>query len=390
MANVQLRGVGKEFADGTTAIAGLDLTVDDGELFVIVGPSGCGKTTVLRMVAGLDQPTRGEVLIGGVRANDLGPQQRDIAMTFQQHALYPHMSVAQNLGFPLRMRGVHARRVAARVLEIAELLDLDDVLDRWPRQLSGGQQQRVALGRSLIREPRVFLMDEPMSNLDTGLRIESRAQIMKLQRRLGTTTLHVTHDQVEAMAMADRLAVMRGGSIVQCGPPTELYQRPADMFVAQFLGSPPMSIVRATVVRSDDGVGLRLGAQTVGLDAAALARRPWLRRMEGCPVAVGVRPEALRRDETGPLVASVAYTEALGSERLVHASIDAPSVSLTDDGVVTGSDRHSMIATYLDVHARVNRWAPYRMRVDTDSLHLFDLSTGAAIDPVSRVVSGTT
>ncbi len=381
MANVQLRGVGKEFADGATAISGLDLTVDDGELFVLVGPSGCGKTTILRMVAGLDQPTWGEILIGGVRANDLGPRQRDIAMTFQQHALYPHMSVAQNLGFPLRMRGENARRVAARVREVARLLDVDDVLDRRPRQLSGGQQQRVALGRSIIREPRVFLMDEPMSNLDTGLRIESRAHIMKLQQRLGTTTLYVTHDQVEAMAMGDRLAVMRNGRIVQCGPPTEIYERPGDMFVAQFMGSPPMSIVRATVVRSGDGVDLRLGAQAVGLDDTALARRPWLRRMDGRPIAVGVRPEALRRDETGPLVASVAFTEALGSERLVHASIDAPCVSLTDDGVVVGADRHSMISTFLDVHARVNRWEPYRMRVDTDSLHLFDLSTGAALDP---------
>jgi multiple sugar transport system ATP-binding protein len=380
MSSVQFRGVGKRFANGVEAIRDLDLTIRDSELFVLVGPSGSGKTTVLRLVAGLDRPSSGEILIDGARVDDAGARRHDIAMTFQQYALYPHMTVAENLGFPLHVRRVHARRVAARVREVAELLDIDEVLDRRPRRLSGGQQQRVALGRSMIREPRLFLMDEPLSSLDTKLRIESRSQILKLQRRLGTTTLYVTHDQVEAMALADRLAVVRDGRVVQTGPPSEIYERPVDMFVARFMGSPPMSIVRATVLRSGDDVVLRVGAQTLSLGPGALVRRPALRGMHGRQVAIGIRPEALRRDEAGSFVASVESTEALGPDRLVHASIDAPSVRLTDGGVTTGPDRRSTIATYVDAHDPVSLWEPLRLRVDTTGVHVFDLSTGAALD----------
>ena len=373
MSSLQLTDVWKIHPDGFGAVRGVDLTIDDGEFVVIVGPSGCGKSTLLRMVAGLEEVSSGDVSIDGVRANDLTPQQRDIAMAFQQHVLYPNMTVAENIGFSLRIKGIHADRVAERVRDVAALLSLLDLLDRRPHQLSGGQQQRVGLARSIIRSPRLLLMDEPMSNLDTKLRIESRSEILTLHERLGTTTMFVTHDQAEAMALGDRVAVMREGRIVQCGPAMEIYMRPADLFVARFVGSPAMSVVRATVTCGGGSVSLAIGAQTVEFEPAALDRQPGLARMDGRDVAVGIRPEALTRDVDGQLVASVEFTESLGAEQLVHCEIAAPSVgeSLRADG-----DRMVTLHTYLDVHDHVSIWQPLALRVDTDQLHLFDLVSG--------------
>jgi multiple sugar transport system ATP-binding protein len=380
MSSLQLKNLTLTYPDGFRAVRGLDVSVEDGEFFTIVGPSGCGKTTVLRLVAGLEDPTSGEILIDGVRVNELGPRGRDIAFAFQQYALYPYMSVAENLAFSLRVAGVRPNEIRRRVDDVARLLEISELLDRRPSRLSGGQQQRVALGRSLIREPRVLLMDEPMSNLDAALRVQGRAELLMLQRRLGTTTLYVTHDQTEAMAMADRIAVMRDGEVVQCGPPMEVYSHPADMFVAQAVGSPPMSIVRAVVERRDDNLILRLGSHSVPIDDTVVAQRPALDAMDGRQVGVGLRPEMLHRDERGPIAASVAGTELHGGDRLLSATIDARSVNQRLGSVCDGVDRHSTIATFVDAHADIDPWKPLRLRVDLGDVHLFDLSTGARIE----------
>ena len=262
MTSVQLDDVGKVYPDGFEAVRHVDATIDAGEFRVLLGPSGCGKSTLLRMIAGLEDATSGTIRLDGRRVNDDGPRARDVAMAFQEHALYPQMTVAENIGFPLRMAGIHRRDVAERVDEIAGLLRLTDVLGHKPSRLSGGQQQRVALGRSLIRSPRLFLMDEPLSNLDAHLRIDARREIRRIQQRLGTTTVFVTHDQDEAMSLADRITVMADGRVVQTGTPTEVYRRPADIFVARFVGSPAMNLVVATVVDADT---LRIGSNTIRL-----------------------------------------------------------------------------------------------------------------------------
>ena len=360
-------------------MADLDLEVGDGELFVLVGPSGCGKTTVLRMIAGLENVSSGEVVMDGVVINDLEPGERDVAMAFQAYALYPHLTVAGNIGFPLRTAHVRGATVDRRVREVADLLQLADVLDRWPNQLSGGQQQRSALGRALIREPRLLLMDEPLSSLDTKLRAETRSVIWRLQRRLALTTVCVTHDQVEAMSMGDRIAVMRQGRIVQCGPPLELYDTPVDLFVAQFIGSPSMNVIEAHVAGSGEALALRIGRQTVALDDEALARLPVLPRLVGRNVALGVRPEAFKRDESGSLVASVSYSERLGPDQLVHATIGARRVSSAERGATIDHDAVAPIVVALEASAAVNVWEPLTLRVDTSQIHLFDLSTGAAL-----------
>ena len=374
MTKIQLDDVSKVYADGVVAVRHVDLDIDDGEFRVLLGPSGCGKSTVLRMIAGLEEASDGEIRFDGERTNDFGPRQRDVAMAFQQHALYPHMTVAENLGFPLKVTGVHAADITARVEEIARLLRLTDVLHRRPSRISGGQQQRVSLGRSIIRSPRLFLMDEPLSNLDAKLRIEARAEILGIQRRLGTTTVFVTHDQAEAMAMADRITIMRDGRIVQTGTPTELYAAPTDLFVAQFLGSPKMNVVVATVIEDGDGHALEIGSQTLSLrDPSSPAR--WS-TLVGRRIAVGIRPESLERVPDGELLASVASIEALGPELLVHALIDAPTVELTASGIEVSTDRESPIAAFTDAHDHVDLFAPFALRVDSAAIHLFDLETG--------------
>ena len=294
MAEIRFDDVTKQFEDGTLAVDRLDLTIDDGEFMVLVGPSGCGKTTSLRMVAGLEDLTSGEIRIGDEVVNDLPAKRRDIAMVFQNYALYPHMSVAQNMGFGLRLRGVPRAARDHRVREAAAVLDLTELLDRRPRQLSGGQRQRVAMGRAIVREPRAFLMDEPLSNLDAKLRVQMRAEIARIQQRLGVTTLYVTHDQVEAMTMGDRVAVMRNGILQQVASPTTLYERPVNLFVAGFIGSPAMNLVEAVVRVADDSVQLEVGTQTIMLAPSFVRARPVVRRYHDQTVALGIRPEHLQ------------------------------------------------------------------------------------------------
>lgn len=379
MTSIQLDDVSKVYADGVVAVRHVDLTVDDGEFRVLLGPSGCGKSSVLRMVAGLEDATSGEIRLDGECVNDVGPRHRDVAMAFQQHALYPHMTVAENIGFPLKLCGESSTLIAERVGEIAQLLHLDDVLDRRPNRLSGGQQQRVSLGRSIIRSPRLFLMDEPLSNLDSRLRVESRAEILRIQRRLGITTLFVTHDQAEAMAIADRITIMRDGVVVQTGTPTELYRHPADLFVAQFLGSPKMNVMVATVVERVGGFGLEIGAHTIPLTGSPPVGHPTWSSMVGRRVAAGIRPESLKRVSDGELLTSVESTELLGAEQLVHALIDAPTVEVTSTGVEISRRRESPITAFADAHDPVSLWEPFALRVDSAAVHIFDLGTGRAI-----------
>src|SRR3954452_14229586 len=285
MASVSFEEVSKLFGDGTRAVDRLDLDIADGEVMVFVGPSGCGKTTALRMVAGLEDISGGVVRIGERVVNDLSPKSRDIAMVFQSYALYPHLTVRDNIAFPLKIAKVPKDEIRRRVAEAARILDLEPYLQRKPRALSGGQRQRVAMGRAIVREPAVFLLDEPLSNLDAKLRVQMRADIKKLQDDLGTTTIYVTHDQVEAMTMGDRVAVMRKGELQQVAPPQELYDRPANIFVAGFIGSPAMNMLEADVERSADGVELVLGDARLSIDLARLGS------YAGATVVVGIRPE---------------------------------------------------------------------------------------------------
>ena len=379
MSTLQLNKLSKTYENGYVAVTGLDLVINDGEFLVLVGPSGCGKSTVLRMVAGLEDITDGDMLIDNRRVNDMSPQQRDIAMVFQNYALYPNMTVAANIGFAMKLRKIDKATIDAKVKEVAELLELTPVLDRKPGQLSGGQRQRVAMGRAIVREPKLFLMDEPLSNLDAKLRVQTRGEISRLQRRLGITTMYVTHDQVEAMTMGDRVAVLRRGNLMQIASPQQLYLTPDNLFVAQFIGSPSMNVMRATVVGAGGEVALKIGAQTLHLDHVAIARLPGLRRMVGQDVAVGMRPEALGTEGSGSLDVLVELVEMLGSELLVHATIDAPLVRQTDDGVETGSDPTSMIIASMDARNTVQVAERITLAVDTSRLHIFDMATGAAL-----------
>jgi len=306
MAGIVLSGVTKEFPGGAVAVSSLDLDVGDGEFLVLVGPSGSGKTTVLRMVGGLEEATSGEIRIGDRDVTGLAPRDRDIAMVFQTYALYPHMTVAQNMGFGLKLRKTPAAEIRRRVEETAALLGLSDLLDRRPRALSGGQRQRVAMGRAIVREPAAFLMDEPLSNLDAKLRVQMRAEISRLHQRLGTTTLYVTHDQTEAITMADRVAVMKDGALQQLDAPAALYDDPVNLFVAGFIGSPAMNVVTARLSMADGRVVASFGPHRLAVPEAVLARRPGARAVvaAGGDVVLGVRPEDLedaRRRDDRPL-----------------------------------------------------------------------------------------
>jgi multiple sugar transport system ATP-binding protein len=383
MATVQLKGINKVYPDGFLAVPDLDLEIHEGEFFVLIGPSGCGKSTVLRVVAGLEAVTGGDVCIGGVRVNDVNARDRDIAMAFQNSALYPNMTVAENIGFPMLLAKVPKAAIAQRVSKVAEVLNLSDVLDRYPGRLSGGQQQRVALGRAIICEPRLLLMDEPMSNLDAKLRAETRTVITAVQRRLGVTTLYVTHDQVEAMTMADRVAVISGGRILQCGPPMELYLNPVNVFVAQFLGSPQMNVVLAVITGEHDAIGLRVGAHTIWLDDAALARFPGLQYRVGQAVALGLRPETLHESPGGSLQVSVTYIERVGERLHVYASLDAPAVTQSDAEVEIDGGRTSSVVVLMSTGSNVNIWQPLELTFDLSHMHLFDIHTGNTLAQAS-------
>ncbi|MDX6410903.1 MAG: multiple sugar transport system ATP-binding protein, partial [Gaiellaceae bacterium] len=328
MADIEFQDVSKVYADGTRAVDSLSLDINEGEFMVFVGPSGCGKTTALRMVAGLEEITEGTIRIGDRVVNDVSPKDRDIAMVFQTYALYPHMTVEENLAFGLKLRKLSKADIGRRVLTAATTLGLEEFLQRKPRALSGGQRQRVAMGRAIVREPRAFLMDEPLSNLDAKLRVQMRAEIHKLQRELGVTTIYVTHDQTEAMTMGDRIAVMRSGHLQQVDTPERVYEQPANQFVAGFIGSPAMNMVTANLTRSDEGLSVSFGGYRLAVDDELVAARPALRAFEGRSVILGIRPEDFEDAAFAPaapaaVTLSVVCTvrEALGSEVLVHFEV---------------------------------------------------------------------
>src|SRR3954447_13214214 len=333
MAGVTFDGVTKTYPDGTTAVNALSLEISDGEFMVLVGPSGCGKTTALRMVAGLEDISRGVLKIGDRPVNHVPSRDRDIAMVFQSYALYPHLSVYENMAFGLRVKKMPKDEIERRVQHAAHVLGLEDLLQRKPRALSGGQRQRVAMGRAIVRQPSAFLMDEPLSNLDAKLRMQMRAEISRLQRELGVTTIFVTHDQVEAMTMGTRIGVMRKGVLQQEGAPQEVYDAPVNLFVATFMGSPGMNLLRGRIVQDGDRVTCRLGEQELQLNPELLSRRPALAAKRDADVAVGIRPEHLKgQSDNGraTLRVEILLSEPLGAERLIHCSIAAPPV-VTDD-----------------------------------------------------------
>ena len=349
MATVELDDIKKRFGP-TEVIKGVSVDVEDGEFIVIVGPSGCGKSTLLRMVAGLETITEGELRIGGTRANDLEPMDRDIAMVFQNYALYPHMSVAQNMGYGLRISGLPKAEIAAKVHGAAELLQLTELLDRKPKQLSGGQRQRVAMGRAIVREPSVFLFDEPLSNLDAKLRVQMRLEIRELQAKLGITALYVTHDQVEAMTMADRMIVMNEGIAEQIGTPLDVYERPASLFAAQFIGSPSMNVVRAEGRDGALNVGDMVLPNPTGVSG---------------PVMLGLRPEHLTPDPEGPITMQVQLAEPLGANTLLHGKL---------------LDGSAFTASLAGVHSVGHGGEALRLSVAAEHMHLFDATSGARME----------
>jgi multiple sugar transport system ATP-binding protein len=398
VAEVEFSDVAKVFPDGTRAVSDLNLEARDGEFMVLVGPSGCGKTTALRMVAGLEDISEGEIKIGDRVVNEVASRDRDIAMVFQSYALYPHLTVYDNIAFSLRLRKENKGEIDRRVREAARVLDLEPLLDRKPRALSGGQRQRVAMGRAIVRQPAAFLMDEPLSNLDAKLRVQMRAEISKLQRDLGVTTIYVTHDQVEAMTMGDRVAVMRRGELQQVAPPQELYDRPLNLFVGGFIGSPAMNLLEATLEGANGGMAVALGSQKLRLDDDCLGARPGLKDYEGQTVVVGVRPEqledaAIARDipEDRRLRGEVELREALGSELMVHFKLDArPAMTeevreLAEDAGTTaeelagGDERHSVVVGRFSPDSKVREGESAEVAVDTRALHFFDTQTGTAI-----------
>lgn len=376
MTTVELHQLGKRYPDGHLAVSGVDLRIEDGEFFVLLGPSGCGKTSVLRMIAGLEELSGGDVRFDGASVVETPAAQRDLAMLFQASALYPHMSVSENLGFPLKMAGLNHRDVADRVASVSERLGIADLLDRRPSRLSGGQRQRVAMARALVREPALVLMDEPMSNLDAKLRTELRAVLSMLHQRTGATTVYVTHDQVEAMALADRLAVMRDGRVIQLGTPFEVYREPADVFVATFVGSPPMNVVLGRVV---DAETIAIGRDVVRLGVTASCW-PQLTGLIGEEVAVGVRPEGLALDRAGEISVEIESVEWTGPEQFASVRLGAPAVRSVDDGVAI-EPGPTTVAVAVDSDVVPDLYRPTALRIELDQLHLFDLRDGSRFEP---------
>jgi multiple sugar transport system ATP-binding protein len=393
LADIAIHSVTKQYANGHVAIEDVDLDVADGELLVLVGPSGCGKSTLLRMVAGLEVPTAGTIGIGGRDVTDLPPKDRDIAMVFQSYALYPNRTVYGNIAYPLKLAKVPAGELDRRVKDAARLLQLDTVLDRRPAQLSGGQRQRVAMGRAIVRQPRAFLMDEPLSNLDAKLRVQMRAEIATLQRDLGVTTMYVTHDQIEAMTMGSRVAVLDRGRIQQVDSPRSLYERPDNLFVASFIGSPAMNLFRARLVSIDDGLVATFGRYRLPLDDRLLAETPELRAWADREVVLGIRPEAMEDAALDPTAAPervielrVDLVEALGAELLIHAAVDAPTVEIdvnADEGDAVA--RTASLVARLSPRSRIEAGDTVKLTVDTARLHLFDPATGQALRAAATV-----
>jgi multiple sugar transport system ATP-binding protein len=377
MAEIILTGLTKTYADGTAAVKDLTLTVGDGEFLVLVGPSGCGKSTVLRCVAGLEQPSAGTVALDGRVINDLPPQVRDLAMVFQSYALYPHLSVYDNLAFGLKMRRLKKEEIRRRVAAVARKLGLTALLTKRPRDLSGGERQRVALGRAMVRQPRAFLMDEPLSNLDAALRVKMRTELLALQRELQATVLYVTHDQTEAMTMGDRVAVLHQGRLRQVASPQELYDYPANRFVAGFIGSPAMNFITARIGRQPGGLALEMGGQTMALPPNFLAGRPALGQYLEQPVTLGIRPEhialAFQAEEAGApevIRVRVEMVETLGPVNYVHFSLPDPLTP--ENGKISWT-------AALDPAVRTAPDWEMDLSFNPHRLHLFDRDSGQAI-----------
>jgi multiple sugar transport system ATP-binding protein len=397
VAEIALEKITKVYADGTRAVSSLDLAVADGEFVVLVGPSGCGKTTALRMIAGLETVSEGTVRIGGEVVNGLPPKDRDVAMVFQNYALYPHMSAYDNMAFALKMRGVPKAEIDRRVNDAARVLGIHDSLRKKPRTLSGGQRQRVAMGRAIVREPRAFLMDEPLSNLDAKLRVEMRAEIARIQRDLEVTTVYVTHDQTEAMTMGDRVVILRNGVLQQIDVPQVLYDRPVNLFVAEFIGSPSMNLVMSDLGRDDGGLVARFGDQQLRVADSTLASRPALAGYEGRPVALGIRPEDMEDASLVPeasgdrkLSVTVDIREDMGSEVFVHFGIHAQPVqtqevaeALAEEAVEAIAERSRRrgvpFIARVDRLTRAREGEPLELVVDAQHLHFFDPETGLGI-----------
>jgi multiple sugar transport system ATP-binding protein len=399
MAEISFDRVTKVYPDGTEAVSSVDLEIEDGALMVLVGPSGCGKTTLLRMVAGLEEITEGEIRIGDRVINDVEPKNRDLAMVFQNYALYPHMTCYDNIAFGLKLRRMPKREVDRRVRETAHALGLDDQLKKKPRSLSGGQRQRVAMGRAIVREPKAFLMDEPLSNLDAKLRVEMRTEISRIQQDLETTMIYVTHDQTEAMTMGDKVAVMRRGLLQQVAEPQELYDSPANLFVAGFIGSPAMNMVQATLVGENGTTRVEFGGLRLDLQDSALDDRPALRGYVGRRLAIGLRPEDIEDPDYLPpgapdarIPVMVEVREAMGPEIFAHFTVDAPPV-LTEDTRDLAADRglnseelegeaergSAKFVARLNPRTSAVRGKAMELAIDVRRLQFFDLETGRAI-----------
>jgi multiple sugar transport system ATP-binding protein len=406
MAGIVMEDISKVYSDGTTAVSDLSLDIKDEEFIVLVGPSGCGKTTALRMVAGLESITHGTIAIGDRVVNTVPPKERDIAMVFQNYALYPHMSVYDNMAFGLKLRKLSKEEIDRRVMQAAEILGLEEYLQRKPKALSGGQRQRVAMGRAIVREPQAFLMDEPLSNLDAKLRVQMRAEVSRLQSELGVTTIYVTHDQTEAMTMGDRVAVLKKGELQQVDAPQFLYDHPTNLFVAGFIGSPAMNMVEADLVREDGGLYATFGSTRLRVADEVVSERPGIRAYEGRRVIAGIRPENMEDASIMPVIpvdrrmkVDIVLREALGAEVLVHFTVDAPPVLTDDTRELVGEQSGPMaqasvivqdlekaletgtstFVARLDPRTRAAERQPLELAVDTARLHFFDPQTGLGI-----------
>ena len=381
MGSIALKEIDKVYENGFHAVHKLSLDVADGEFLVLVGPSGCGKSTALRMIAGLETISSGELRIGGKVVNDLEPKDRDVAMVFQSYALYPHLTVRNNIAFALKLQKMPKAEINERVENAARILELTENLDRRPGQLSGGQRQRVAMGRAIVRQPQAFLMDEPLSNLDAKLRVQMRAEVSKIQHSLNVTTVYVTHDQIEAMTMGDRVAVLSRGVLQQVDTPQGLYDHPNNVFVGAFIGSPQMNLLEATVARSDSDTTLRMGSSTLTVPASVLAARPSLAGYDGRRVVVGIRPEHLSTATDGApdtIKGVIDVREGLGSEVILHITTDAVGVdTAAAENSTDASDRAVVARVEPHTTAQVGERAV--LGVDTSQLHLFDVESGLSI-----------
>jgi multiple sugar transport system ATP-binding protein len=405
MAGIKMTGLGKIYPDGTRAVGDVDLEIEDGEFLVLVGPSGCGKSTVLRMIAGLEEISEGEMYIGDTLVNDVQPKDRDIAMVFQNYALYPHMSVYDNMAFGLKLRKMDKDEIDRRVKEAAEVLEITEFLDRKPKALSGGQRQRVAMGRAIVREPKAFLMDEPLSNLDAKLRVQMRTELSELHARLGTTTVYVTHDQIEAMTLGHRVAVLkpvsaaRPDNLQQVAPPSELYANPVNLFVAGFIGSPAMNMVNCALEQTATGLYCNFGDERLLVDQVSIDRHPGLADMVGQPLVMGIRPGNFEAESiTGPapdrtMTAKVTVAEILGSETFVHFELDVAPVITPDIEELladTGGDVESLghttkFTARVSPDFNVRLGETVSLTVDTAKMHFFEPQSGLRVGVKSLV-----